>query len=591
MSRIPEETIEHIKEQADIVSIISEYIDLKKAGSNYLGLCPFHNEKTPSFTVSPSKEIFHCFGCGEGGDVISFLMKKEGLSYPETIRFLADKLGIYIENKDMDPDKYKRRKLLMEINNDARLFFYQNLLTNQIPKEYLKKRSINKKCINHFFLGYADNSWDSLYNYMSQKGYKAEDLLELGLIQKSKKGTYYDTFRNRLIFPIIDIRKNVLAFGGRTLGDDRAKYINSKESQIYHKRKNVYGTNNFHNISKKGSAMLVEGYMDVISLYNRGIDTAIASLGTAITQEQGRLISRYTKDIYIVYDGDDAGIKAADKAIDIFDSIKIEPKVVRIPDKMDPDDYINKNGPEAFDNLISNAYLPLLFRYDIIKSRYDLGLIDDRIKLNEDVVVLLSDEKSSLKRNEYIDLIVRDLDIDKDALTAEVNFRMKNFESKKKPAPKIVHQNPNKRNPLDKITKAAIVFMIFNRKFIESLLPYEWIYQSSSLEFDAIYKAIDGYYKEFPEQEAIGQDYIQKNRILEGFLIEKHYTEEEVEEMYQNLTAQLERVQQFNNRNKLLEEIGLLKEQDYSKMSAELKEKYKEKLKELFILDKQIRGQ
>ena len=211
--------------------------------------------------------------------------------------------------------------------------------------------------------------------------------------------------------------------------------------------------------------------------------------------------------------------------------------------------------------------------------------------INEDVVVLLSDEKSSLKRNEYIDLIVRDLDIDKDALTAEVNFRMKNFESKKKPAPKIVHQNPNKRNPLDKITKAAIVFMIFNRKFIESLLPYEWIYQSSSLEFDAIYKAIDGYYKEFPEQEAIGQDYIQKNRILEGFLIEKHYTEEEVEEMYQNLTAQLERVQQFNNRNKLLEEIGLLKEQDYSKMSAELKEKYKEKLKELFILDKQIRGQ
>lgn len=591
MSRIPEETIESIKEQADIVSIISEYIDLKKTGSNYLGLCPFHNEKTPSFTVSPSKEIFHCFGCGEGGDVIGFVMKKEGLSYPEAIRFLADKLGIYIENKEINSEKYKKRKQLMEINNDARLFFYQNLLTNPIPKDYLKKRSIDKKCINHFFLGYADNRWDSLYNHLTQKGYEVDDLLELGLIQKSKKGTYYDTFRNRLIFPIIDIRKNVLAFGGRTLGDDRAKYINSKESQIYHKRKNVYGTNNFHNISKKGNAFLVEGYMDVISLYNQGIDTAIASLGTAITEEQGKLISRYTKDIFIAYDGDEAGIKAADKAIDIFYRIGIEPKVVSIPDKMDPDDYVKEKGADAFDNLKANAYLPLLFRYDIIKSRYDLSLIEDRIKINEEVKTLLSQVKSSLKRNEYIDLIAKDLEIDKDALRDEVNFLISNSQEIKKPESKS-NQSPSKaKNPSDKITKASIVFMIYKKKYMEELKSYHKIYNSSSFDFKKISTEIEKYYMKYPEKEAIDQDYIKENEILDRFYIDIKYTSEELEEIFDNLKTQLERVQQFNNRNKLLEEISLLKDQEYSKMSIELKEKYKEKLKELFILDKKIRGQ
>lgn len=588
MSRISEETIENIKSQSDIISIISEYIDLKKTGSNYIGLCPFHNEKTPSFTVSPTKEIFHCFGCGEGGDVIGFIMKKEGLSYPEAIRFLADKLGIFIDNDGSSPEKYKKRNLLIEINNEARLFFYQSLLTNNIPKDYLKLRSIDKKCINHFFLGYADNNWDSLYVHLTKVGYKTEDLLELGLIQKSKHGKYYDTFRNRLIFPIIDIRKNVLAFGGRTLGDDRAKYINSKESEIYHKRKNVYGTNNFHSISKQGRAILVEGYLDVISLYNQGIDTAVASLGTAVTVEQARLIGRYSKNIYIAYDGDDAGLKAADKAIDIFLSADIEVKIINIPGKKDPDDYILEYGPDAFENLLTNAYLPLLFRYDIIKSRYNLNLIEDRIKMNDEVTTLLSTEKSILKRNEYIDLISDDLDVDKNALISEVNFKINNTEEQPK-AVQSEKAESRKKNPYDKITKAAIVFMTLNIKYKEDLMKFETIFRLSSLEFDTIINEIDRYYEQ-NESDSMDQKFILDNTVLDKFYLDKIYSEEEKEEIYHNLINQLERVEKFNIREKLLIEISLLKEQEYTDMSTELQEKYKEKLRELFILDKQIRG-
>lgn len=588
MSRISEETIENIKSQSDIISIISEYIDLKKTGSNYIGLCPFHNEKTPSFTVSPTKEIFHCFGCGEGGDVIGFIMKKEGLSYPDAIRFLADKLGIFIDNDGTSPEKYKKRNLLIEINNEARLYFYQSLLTNNIPKDYLKMRGIDKKCINHFFLGYADNSWENLYLHLTKAGYKTEDLLELGLIQKSKHGKIYDTFRNRLIFPIIDIRKNVLAFGGRTLGDDRAKYINSKESEIYHKRKNVYGTNNFQSISKQGRAILVEGYLDVISLYNQGIDTAVASLGTAVTVEQARLIGRYSKNIYIAYDGDDAGLKAADKAIDVFLSADIEAKIVSIPGKKDPDDYIVEYGAEAFENLLDNAYLPLLFRYDIIKSRYNLDLIEDRIKINDEVTTLLSTEKSILKRNEYIDLISDDLNVDKNALISEVNFKINNTEEHPKVVP-TEKSDSKKKNPYDKITKAAIVFMTLGRKYKEDLLKFKDIYQSSSLEFDSIIKEIDQYYKE-NESDSMDQKFIRDNTVLDKYYLDKKYSEEEKEEIFHNLIKQLERVEKFNIRKKLLVEISLLKEQEFSEMPAELQEKYKEKLRELFILDKQIRG-
>ena len=347
MGFIPQDKIDEIKSVADIVSVIGDYVELKRAGSNYVGLCPFHNEKTPSFSVSPSKGIFHCFGCGVGGDVISFIMQKEGLSYPEAIKFLADKLGILVETNEVNKEKYEHRKKLFEINNEAKLFYYKNLLINDIPKEYIKKRNLNNNLINKFIIGYADGK-NSLYRHLLQKGYQKDDIIEVGLINQDEKGNVYDKFRNRLMFPIIDIRGNVIGFGGRALAEARAKYLNSPQSLAYDKSKNVYGVSNLKNSTKVGKIILVEGYMDVISLTNYGFDYAIASLGTSLTHDQAKLIKRYCKNIYICYDGDSAGQNATSRAIEIFKEQDISPNIIVIPDNMDPDDYIKQYGNESF---------------------------------------------------------------------------------------------------------------------------------------------------------------------------------------------------------------------------------------------------
>lgn len=423
MGFIPQDKIDEIKSVADIVSVIGDYVELKRAGSNYVGLCPFHNEKTPSFSVSPSKGIFHCFGCGVGGDVISFIMQKEGLSYPEAIKFLADKLGILVETNEVNKEKYEHRKKLFEINNEAKLFYYKNLLINDIPKDYIKKRNLNNNLINKFIIGYADGK-NSLYRHLLQKGYQKDDIIEVGLINQDEKGNVYDKFRNRLMFPIIDIRGNVIGFGGRALADSRAKYMNSPQSLAYDKSKNVYGVSNLKNSTKVGKIILVEGYMDVISLTNYGFDYAIASLGTSLTHDQAKLIKRYCKNIYICYDGDSAGQKATSRAIEIFKEQDISPNIIVIPDNMDPDDYIKQYGNESFDRLIDNAVDSVIYEYKKILQKYDINDVKEKIQLIDDLTTLLSKLDREVIRDEYIKRFSDDLNIEYLSLKKDVSSKL-----------------------------------------------------------------------------------------------------------------------------------------------------------------------
>ena len=423
MGFIPQDKIDEIKSVADIVSVIGDYVELKRAGSNYVGLCPFHNEKTPSFSVSPSKGIFHCFGCGVGGDVISFIMQKEGLSYPEAIKFLADKLGILVETNEVNKEKYEHRKKLFEINNEAKLFYYKNLLINDVPKDYIKKRNLNNNLINKFIIGYADGK-NSLYRHLLQKGYQKDDIIEVGLINQDEKGNVYDKFRNRLMFPIIDIRGNVIGFGGRSLADSRAKYMNSPQSLAYDKSKNVYGVSNLKNSTKVGKIILVEGYMDVISLTNYGFDYAIASLGTSLTHDQAKLIKRYCKNIYICYDGDSAGQKATSRAIEIFKEQDISPNIIVIPDNMDPDDYIKQYGNESFDRLIDNAVDSVIYEYKKILQKYDINDVKEKIQLIDDLTTLLSKLDREVIRDEYIKRFSDDLNIEYLSLKKDVSSKL-----------------------------------------------------------------------------------------------------------------------------------------------------------------------
>lgn len=519
MGFIPQDKIDEIKNVADIVSVIGDYVELKRAGSNYVGLCPFHNEKTPSFSVSPSKGIFHCFGCGVGGDVISFIMQKEGMSYPEAIKFLADKLGILVETNEVNKEKYEHRKKLFEINNEAKLFYYKNLLINDIPKDYIKKRNLNNNLINKFIIGYADGK-NSLYRHLLQKGYQKDDIIEVGLINQDEKGNVYDKFRNRLMFPIIDIRGNVIGFGGRALADSRAKYMNSPQSLAYDKSKNVYGVSNLKNSTKVGKIILVEGYMDVISLTNYGFDYAIASLGTSLTHDQAKLIKRYCKNIYICYDGDSAGQNATSRAIEIFKEQDISPNIIVIPDNMDPDDYIKQYGNESFNRLIDNAMDSVIYEYKKILQKYDINDVKEKIQLIDDLTTLLSKLDREVIRDEYIKRFSDDLNIEYLSLKKDVSSKLNEvkpnitFHNERTDDKKITEKDSI--NNQEKITAAEIMTIACFHKDVYYDLKEEFSkFKTKISSYNNFMEFVDFYYSKNNENqidEKSARDYF-KNDI------------------------------------------------------------------------------
>lgn len=418
---ISDEIIEKVRETSDIVDIVSRYVSLKRSGNNYIGLCPFHNEKTPSFTLSQTKQLFHCFGCGEGGDVISFIMKIENLTFPEAIKYLADILGIPLEEKKVDKKLEQDKKTIYEINKEAARFYYYNLINNKEALMYLKSRNISKNVLNQFGLGYALDSWNSIYDYLKNKGYEDSDIEKAGLIGRRRDNSgYYDKFRNRIMFPIIDTKGRVIGFGGRVLDNSMPKYLNSKDTLVFSKGNNLYGLNLVKKHSNRERIILVEGYMDVIALYNHGINYAVASLGTAFTREQGRLIKRYGKDIYICYDSDTAGINATIKVLNILREEGVEPRVIILPSDQDPDDFINNNGSKEFQNLMAKALNFIEYQIYINRLKFNIANPEEKIKFTKEIAKELRKLKSPIEKDVYIDKISLETGISKEAIKKEV---------------------------------------------------------------------------------------------------------------------------------------------------------------------------
>lgn len=423
MSYLNEDVVERIKDHMDIVELIGEYVHLKKSGSNYVGLCPFHNEKTPSFTVSESKEIFHCFGCGEGGDGISFIMKRENLDFPDAIKFLADKYGIPWENT-VTKEENDEKRIMYQINKEAAKFFHNNLMANSKPIEYILARGMSADLARKFGLGYATESWDDLLKYLLEKEYTEEEMFKAGLIGKRKDNTgYFDKFRNRIVFPIIDTRGRVVGFGGRVLDNSHPKYLNSPETVVFNKGFNLYSLNLVAENLNRQKILLVEGYMDVISLYSNGVDFAVASLGTALTKYQAKLLKRYGENVYICYDNDKAGIKATLRAIDVLNEQEIDPKVVVLPEGMDPDDFIKENGKAAFHKKINNALTYVDFKVYTLKKNHNIDTSEGKIQFTQEVARIIRKMKSPVEQDVYIDKISSETGVSREAIAREVRSR------------------------------------------------------------------------------------------------------------------------------------------------------------------------
>lgn len=424
---INDNVLDEIRDRADIVDLIGEYVDLKRSGSNYMGLCPFHSEKTPSFSVSPSKSIFKCFGCGVGGDVITFIMKRENLSFPEAVEFLADKYNVRLEvYKDENKEAREKRNRLYEINREAGLHFLKNYQASQKAQLYLKNRMLSDKTIRSYGIGYSKDSWTDLYDHLTKMGYKEEELLELNLISKSKNGNYIDRFRDRVMFPIINRNNRIIGFGARAFGDAKPKYLNSRETPIFHKGSNVFNINIISRESTRERIILVEGYMDVISLYNSGINYSVASLGTSLTIDQANIIKRMAKDIYICYDSDNAGINATSRAIDIFLQASVKPKIIELEGGLDPDDFIKKYGLEAFEKKIKSAISYIEFKIKKLKENFNLEDSEGLSNFTIESAKILSSIKNPIERDIFVKDFSTKYNISYTAIENYINYLNRN---------------------------------------------------------------------------------------------------------------------------------------------------------------------
>ena len=421
-----ESLLTELTERNDIVDVVSGYVRLgKKSGSNMFGLCPFHSEKTPSFSVSPDKQIYHCFGCGKGGGVINFIMEIENLSFPEAVEFLAKRAGMPIPEEENDRESRKRSRML-SLNRDAARFFYAQLSTPQggAARDYMAKRRIGPATAKNFGIGFAPDTWDSLEKAMREKGYTDFELFDAGLVRKGNKGGYYDTFRNRLMFPVIDVRGNVIGFSGRILGDGEPKYMNSPETLVFNKSRNLFALN-LAKKSKSGYIILSEGNIDVVSLHQAGFDSAVASLGTSLTPEQARLLSRYTNQVIIAYDNDGAGIKAAQRAIGILEKLDLKVKVLRMSGAKDPDEFIKLKGADAFRNLLESSENQIDYRLRSVTDKFDLSVDEQKVEFLKEASDLVARLPGSVERQVYAMRVASMSGVSADVVTKEVERRRK----------------------------------------------------------------------------------------------------------------------------------------------------------------------
>ena len=425
MPRYSDETIEEVRQANDIVDVISQYVHLKRSGRNFFGLCPFHNEKSPSFSVSPDKQIFHCFGCGVGGNVFTFLTKIEGINFVEAVQTLAERANIQLPTfeNNVDKEKEELKAKVYKVNEFTAEYYHENLYkpTAKIAQEYVKQRKLTNDTLKSFRIGFS-GKFNELYQALKKEGFEDPEILESGLVNKNENGTYIDRYRNRLMFPICDGRGRVIAFGGRVLDDSKPKYINSPENIVFSKGRNLFGLN----VAKKSEEikkklLIVEGYMDVISLHQRGIKNVVAPLGTALTQQQGWLLRRTSEQIILSFDSDEAGLNAKIRAIDILQNMGCDIRVLMLEGAKDPDEFIVKYGNARFKNAIDKALSIVEFKVRLLKRNLDLNNTSDKIKFLNEIAKLISKIDNNIEKEVYIEKIAKEYEISKEAIYAEVN--------------------------------------------------------------------------------------------------------------------------------------------------------------------------
>ena len=434
---IPREIIEEILYRTDIESLVGSYVSLKRSGSNLVGLCPFHSERSPSFNVSPSKKMFYCFGCGAGGDAITFVMKAENLDYVEAIEFLAAKVGITIP-QDGKAEVGMSRRRVFDMNLEAAKFFRNCLFDPKYGEEGLKYltevRGLSPAFIKHFGLGFSPNDFGMLTDHMKRLGYTEDELVTGFLCGKSQKtGRPYDYFRNRVMFPIIDVTGNVIAFGGRVMDDSKPKYLNSSDTPGFKKSKNLFALNYAKNHCEE-SLILCEGYMDVITLHAAGFENAVATLGTALTAEQARIMTKYTKKVLISYDSDDAGQRAADRAIRILGDVGLDVRILKLPDAQDPDEFIKKFGAERLRSVLNESKTWFDYKSDAVFAKHDLTATVGRLKASEEICAIIATSPSQIEREVYITQTAPKLGLTVDVMRNNVDRlmnKMKNAEQAK----------------------------------------------------------------------------------------------------------------------------------------------------------------
>lgn len=575
---INDNVLDEIRDRADIVDLIGEYVDLKRSGSNYMGLCPFHSEKTPSFSVSPSKSIFKCFGCGVGGDVITFIMKRENLNFPEAVEFLAEKYNVRLsEYKDENKEARDKRNRLYDINREAAMHFLNNLSSSQKAQKYLRDRGLSDKTTRAYGLGYSKDSWTDLYDHLTKLGYKEEELLNLNLISKSKNGNYIDRFRDRVMFPIINKNNKVIAFGARGFGDAKPKYLNSRETPIFHKGSNLFNMNIISRESSRQRIILVEGYMDVISLYNSGINYSVASLGTSLTEDQAAIIKKMAKDIYICYDSDKAGINATSRAIDIFLSKSCKPKIIELEGGLDPDDFIKKYGMEGFENKIKSAISYIDFKIKILRENFNLEEAEGLSNFTLESAKILSSIKNPIERDIFVKEFSKKYNISYKAIENYINYLNRN---------KIISEKKEKF----KFKKNTNVVKSTKTRAQEELLSYSLldndIYNYIKNKIQVFYftnamtrASFEEIPKMFEEEMEVSEflNLLEKNRLIDsnfkenilGIIKNIHVNEKIVDELIKTL----ERNYLQKEKNRILENIDKLQgEEDKNLLLDALKD-------------------
>lgn len=500
MVRYSDDIIEEVISSNDIVDVVSQYVTLKRSGRNFLGLCPFHKEKTPSFSVSPDKQIFHCFGCGVGGNALHFISKIENINFRESIEVLAEKAGITLPTIDAGEDS-KRQELKQKVYqiNEEVANLYHETLYQPIAKpaqEYVKKRKLDNKTLKNFKIGYAPNQ-NILYKFLKEKGFNEEEILASTLVKKYNN-TFVDSFRNRLMFPISDVRNRVIAFGGRVLDDSLPKYINSPDTIVYNKGRNLYGLNVAKN-SKLDKIIIVEGYMDCVSLHQRGIPNVVASLGTALTENQGRLLRKYSEKIVISYDSDGAGQAATLRGLEILKNIGCDVRILQMEGAKDPDEFVIKYGNGRFNLLVENAISLVEFKVKVLKKSLNLEHVNDKIKFLKETAKILQKIDSKIELEIYLDKISKEYKISKEAIYAEINKQNGNKTGSKilEKSKSVVTKKENSQIPkvLQKREDAIIALLINGDKSV-----YEQINKRilpSDLKLEVNKKIVEKVYSEY----------------------------------------------------------------------------------------------